>query len=141
MNVKPLLIAIMLVLLTTIVASASPVTPVVGGLNAAIGQAYSFSDNSIYFVQNNSGQVSRFNLTTNTLSTIHSGLIQPEGIALFPGYGLAYITTRDGGLWKASTTDNTRRLVAGGLGEPHAIVLDPSTFVPMLPISVVNSFC
>src|SRR6185503_18847688 len=97
--------------------------------NAAIGQAYNASDNSIYFVQYNSGQVSRLNLATGSVTNIHSGLVHPEGIALLPGYDLAYVTTRDGNLWKCSTTDSTRRLVASALGELHAIVLDPSNFV------------
>src|SRR5262245_21330720 len=128
MKLKTILFAIMLVLFGRAVANASPVTPVAFGLNGAIGQAYSLSDNSIYFVQFNSGQVSRLNLATNTVTTIHSGLFQPEGIALLPGYDVGYVTTRDGNLWKVATTSSARGVVATGLGEPHAIVVDPGTF-------------
>jgi len=129
MNIKMLLIAMVLVLMSTFVASAASVTPVAFGLNAAIGQAYNTSDNSIYFVQYGSGQVSSLNLVTGAVTTIHSGLVHPEGIALLPAADLAYVTTRDGNLWKCSTRDSTRRLIASGLGELHGIVLDPASFV------------
>jgi sugar lactone lactonase YvrE len=129
MNLKMFITAMLLVLLATFVADGATVTPVAPGLNAAIGQAYSVSDNSIYFVQYNSGQVSRFNLTTGSVTTIHSGLAFPEGIAMLPSSDVAYVTTRDGNLWKVHTTSADRAVVASGLGEPHAIVIDPSRFV------------
>lgn len=129
MKLRNLLAPMLFVLLAITVARAATVTPIAGGLSAAIGQAYSASENAIYFVEWNSGELSKLNLATNTVTVIQSGFIQPQSVALFPGYPLAYVTTRDGKLWKCSTTSSARSIVATGLGAPHALVIDPMAFV------------
>lgn len=123
------ILPILFVLLTAVAAHAATVTTVAAGLSAAIGQDYSATENAIYFVEWNSGELSKLNLATNTVTTVQTGFVQPESVALFPGYPLAYVTTRDGKLWKCSTTSNARSLVASGLGAPHALVIDPMAFV------------
>lgn len=129
MKLRNVLAPMLFVLLAVTVARAATVIPIAGGLNAAIGQAYSASENAIYFVEWSSGELSKLNLATNTVTVIQSGFVQPESVALFPGYPLAYVTTRDGKLWKCSTTSSARTLVASGLGAPHALVIDPAAFV------------
>lgn len=123
------ILPILLILLGAVMAQAATVTPVASGLNAAIGQAYSASENAIYFVEWNSGELSKLNLATNIVTVVQTGFVQPESVALLPGYPLAYVATRDGKLWKCSTVSSTRTLVASGLGAPHALVIDPMAFV------------
>ncbi len=124
-----LIMPIVFALCFATIAQAATVTPVASGLNAAIGQAYSASENAIYFVEYSSGELSKLNLATNTVTVVQTGLVQPESVALFPGYPVAYVTTRDGKLWKCSTISNARTLIASGLGAPHALVIDPMAFV------------
>jgi sugar lactone lactonase YvrE len=106
-------------------ANASTVTPVASGLSAAIGEAYRTEDNSIYFVEWNSGELSKINLATNVVSVIESGFTNPESLALLPGFPIAYVTTRDGKLWKVGLSGG-KTLIATGLGAAHAIVIDPT---------------
>ncbi|MGH8597923.1 MAG: hypothetical protein ACREXT_14795, partial [Gammaproteobacteria bacterium] len=124
----PILFALLAITAAT-AARAATVTPIASGLNAAIGQAYNASENTIYFVEYSSGEFSKLNLTTGVVTVIQTGFTQPESVALLPGHPLAYVTTRDGKLWKCSTGSTTRTLVASGLGAPHAIVIDPMAFV------------
>ncbi len=109
-------------------ASAAVVTPIASGLSGAIGQAIHPVTQQIYFVEYNTGEMERLNPFTGVRTVIITGLTNPEDIALLPGYSLAYITTRDGKLWKAATGSNTKSLVASGLGMPHELVLDPVSF-------------
>ncbi|MEP7342698.1 MAG: hypothetical protein ABI977_33525 [Acidobacteriota bacterium] len=125
----PILFTLFLAITIMTGARAATVTPVASGLNAAIGQAYNAAENTIYFVEYSSGEFSKLNLTTGIVTVIQTGFTQPESVALLPGYHLAYVTTRDGKLWKCSTGSTTRTLVASGLGAPHAIVIDPMAFV------------
>jgi hypothetical protein len=60
------------------------------------------------------------------VTVIQSGLVHPDDIALWPGANVAYITTRVGELWRASTLSNVRTLVTSGLGIPLQLVLDPA---------------
>ena len=128
-KILALILPILIALFAVAGVRAATVTPVAGGLNAAIGQAYSASENAIYFVEWSSGELSKLNLATNTVTVVQTGFVQPESVALFPGHPLAYVTTRDGKLWKCSTTSSARTLIASGLGAPHALVIDPMAFV------------
>src|SRR5262245_28655947 len=82
-------------------ANAAVVTPVASGISGAIGQAIHPVTQQIYFVEYNTGEMERLNPFTGTRTVIITGLTNPEDVALLPGYNLAYITTRDGKLWKA----------------------------------------
>jgi sugar lactone lactonase YvrE len=110
-------------------AAAAVVTPVAAGLGGAIGQALDPATQQIYFVEYNTGELERLNPLTGVHTVVNSGFANPEDVAVFPGQPLAYVTTRDGKIWKASTNSSAKSIVASGLGAPHEIVLDPGGFV------------
>jgi sugar lactone lactonase YvrE len=110
-------------------AQAAVVTPVLSGVSGAIGQAVDPVTQQIYWVEFNTGIMHRLDPFSLTDTPIANGFTNPEDLALYPGQPLAYVTTRDGKLWKVATNSNTKSLVTSGLGAPHQIVLDPANFV------------
>ena len=70
--------------------------------------------------------MSKVSTANGVVTTIQTGLVHPDDIALWPGANYAYITTRVGELWRASTLANARTLVASGLGIPMQLQLDPA---------------
>ena len=104
------------------------VTPYVNGLGGGMGTAYHPTNQHVYWVEAD-GDFKKVNTANGVVTTIQTGLVHPNDLALYPGQSLAYITTRVGELWKAATGSNTRTLVTSGLGIPGEIVLDPSAFV------------
>src|SRR5688572_5185148 len=108
--------------------AATTVTPYVNGLGGGMGTAYHPTTQHVYWVEAD-GDFKKVNTGNGVVTTIQTGYVHPNDLALFPGQSLAYITTRVGELWKAATGSNTRTLVASGLGIPGEIVLDPAGFV------------
>jgi DNA-binding beta-propeller fold protein YncE len=121
-------LAAVVTVIATAVHAAPVVTPYVSGLSGVTGAAYHQTNQHVYFLEANSGRMSKVNTANAAVTVIQTGLVHPDDLALFPGANIAYITTRVGELWKASTVSNGRTLVASGLGIPLEIVLDPGSF-------------
>jgi hypothetical protein len=114
---------------TATAAQAAPVvTPYVSGLSGVTGLAYHPTNQHVYFLEANTGRMSKVNTANAAVTVIQTGLVHPDDMALFPGANIAYVTTRLGELWKVSTVSNARTLVTSGLGIPLEIVLDPASF-------------
>jgi DNA-binding beta-propeller fold protein YncE len=112
---------------TASAATAAPVvTPYVAGLNVGTGMAYHPTNQHVYYLEAGAGKLSKVNTANGVVTTIQTGLVHPDDVALWPNANIAYITTRVGELWRASTTSNARSLVASGLGIPLQLVLDPA---------------
>ena len=116
-------------ILTLGTAHAATVSPVAPGLSAAIGQAFHPVTQEVFFVEWTSGEFSKVDPASGTVTTINNGFVNPQDVALLPGHPLAYITTRDGKLWKVATGSAAKSQVTSGLGKPHQLVLDPAAFV------------
>ena len=107
-------------------AQAGPqVTPYVSPLSVGTGSAYHPTNQHVYFLEASAGKLSKVNTANGVVTTIQTGLVHPDDVALWPGANIAYITTRNGELWRASTLSNARTLVTSGLGIPLELVLDP----------------
>jgi sugar lactone lactonase YvrE len=113
-------------LLATAASAAPVVTPYVAGLQVGTGMAYHPTNQHVYYLEASAGKLSKVNTANGTVTSIQTGLVHPDDVALWPGASTAYITTRVGELWRASTTSNARVLVASGLGIPLQLVLDPA---------------
>jgi hypothetical protein len=111
-----------LALLVTTTAGAASVNPLGGGLSGGVGSAFNPATQQLFFAEQYSGEVSRFDVGNNTITTVHTGLVGPSGLAMFGGY--VYITTRDGRLFKGAPNMNTRSEVTNGLGMPQQLVID-----------------
>jgi DNA-binding beta-propeller fold protein YncE len=111
-----------LALLVATTAGAASVNPLGGGLSGGYGSAFNPATQQLFFAEQYSGEVSRFDLSNNTVTTVHTGLVGPSGLAMFSNY--VYITTRDGRLFKGAPGSNTRSEVTNGLGMPQQLVID-----------------
>lgn len=110
-------------------AQAATVTPYVNGINGGMGLAYHPTTQYLYFLEADTGEFSRVNTANGAVTTIATGYVHPNDVALYPNFNIAYITTRTGELWKQATGSATNNLVATGLGLPGQLVLDPADFV------------
>src|SRR5262245_56215696 len=110
------------------VQAAPVVTPYVNGLAGGTGAAYHSTSQYVYYLEATAGKMSKVNTANGVVTTIQTGLVHPDDLALFPASNIGYVTTRTGELWKVSTVSNARTLVTSGLGLPLEIVLDPGNF-------------
>lgn len=114
------------------------VTNMLTGLPAPVGIAADRTTNTIYFVEFNGGTLKKVTGSTScaapacTATTIASGFVHPEDVALDVAGNAAYVTTRDdpgttGSLWRVDLGTGTRTLITFNLGAPHQISLDVAT--------------
>ncbi len=129
------------VLLGGSTAASAAVIDLASGVTAGVGIASDPVQNDVYFVEFNGGTLKRIHIdpgcdatspATCTITTVASGFVHPEDVALDLDHGLAYVTTRDdpgttGALWRVDLATGVRSLVTFNLGAPHQIVLDIPT--------------
>jgi DNA-binding beta-propeller fold protein YncE len=111
------------------------------GVAAGIGIAADPVNANVYYVEYNGGTLKRIHINagcdlvspaTCPITTVMSGLIHPEDVALDLDHNLAFVTTRDdpgttGSLWRIPLGGGARSLVTFNLGAPQQIVLDIPT--------------
>lgn len=112
-----------LVLLVATVASATTVNPLASGLSGGTATAFNPNTQQLFFTEMNSGELSRFEVATNTVTTVHTGLFYPLSVALLDNT-YAYVTTRDGRIFKCALNANTHSELMTGLGLPWQMVID-----------------
>ncbi len=112
-----------LALLVATGASAASVNPLAGGLSGGTGSAFNPNTQQLFITEQNSGELSRFDVATNTLATVHTGLFYPVSVALLDNT-YAYVTSRDGRLYKCALNANTHSELLTGLGLPWQIAID-----------------
>lgn len=117
------------------------VTNMLTGLSAPVGVAADRTTNTLYFVEFVGGTLKRVSASTTcsttsappcSATTIASGFVHPEDVALDLASNTAYVTTRDdpgttGALWRVDLATGTRTLVTFNLGAPQQIALDVAT--------------
>src|SRR3954463_4137847 len=116
-------ILVFALLLLAATANAATVTAVATNLSGGTGSAFNPITQQLFFTEYSSGELSRYDLGTGILNTIHTGFVGPMGVALHDNY-YAYVTTRDGRLFKAAPNSPTHTEVTNGLGMPQQIVID-----------------
>ena len=85
-------------LMTTAAQAWPVVTPFVPALSTGTGMAYHPTNHHIYYLEAGAGKMSKVSTANGVVTTIQTGLVHPDDIALWPGANYAYITTRVGEL-------------------------------------------
>lgn len=106
------------------VYAAPTITDLVMGVGMGVGIDADFLAGKLYYVESTSGELSCLDLSTNSTSTVATGLSVPEGLALAPGGSAAYVTQGTGQLVLVDLGTNTKTTLFAGLSSPHQLALD-----------------
>ncbi|WP_224249451.1 YncE family protein [Hyalangium gracile] len=128
---KVLRLAAALALFIATGASAATVTTLATGLGGGYGSAFNPTTQQLFFTEYSAGEVSRFDVATGTVTTVHTGIPGPLGVDILyvSGSFYPYVTTGDGRLFKTAPGSPTHNEVTNGLGTPHQIVIDSANAV------------
>ncbi|WP_224369587.1 hypothetical protein [Hyalangium versicolor] len=120
-----------LALLVATAASGATVTTVATGLVGGHGSAFNPATQELFFTEYLSDKLSRFDVATGTVTTIHTGLGEPLAVDILyvSGTYYPYVATRDGRVFKCAPHSSTHTEVTNGLSTPRQMVIDSANAV------------
>jgi len=122
-----LLVCTLLIAVCAVCGSAAvrSLTNLASGLGGAVGMCLDPSDrNYAYFVEFNTGNLRRINLTTGGVTTVAAGLTRPEDVAI--SGRTAYVTEQVGRLTAINLVTGEKSTIVSGLSSPHQLVVRTS---------------
>ena len=103
--------------------------PIAQGVGAAIGSAYIPSLHKLIFVEFGSGNLSEIDMITSDYTVLGKGYDRPEDIVVTANGEVAYLTEREGALWRIDLKNgrydrSAATLVTKGMTAPSQMALD-----------------